>query len=802
VKCALLFGGALFVVAAAAFRVSRYAAGFWGIDDAGITYGAAFQFADQGSLGANVEGTPVESYSNPLVFFVVALLRVIGLFDPVTTHVRIEMLLFGGMVTLVWALLRKITGDIAAVIAAGAYAALELLTPATWLWYGSGLENVWVSAGLVALVWICARTLRGVPLAPGWGALACAVALTRPEAPVYVAGFYVALAGLARPAELPWRTHLVRVALALGVTTALFVGFLAWRRIGYGDWLPNTYYAKATATPPLLHNLRYSVIHNILPYARAGLLACSVLVVVAMRTYRRLALVLMVMLVASLALPLTAGEDYAMGEHRFATPFLAMCHASFAVLVAVSIGFARSARPYAIGIAAVVATMVLPVVVTIDRWRAPTPYLDVVSIGRVAEEEGALRWEHQMRIGVPYAVVIMPDAGGSTLVGGMQMVDDALLADYDFAHIGPYYGDPAILRQLNQYSHEERRADLASDSTAIGAFDLKYVGTRYLKGPGSLLPRVDLVEAAEIDPRAQLLYGDDHLRVYLSPATVAIAAPGALVRCELIVAWFDQTPDDVAIRGALDADRDEIQLQPYRPGARGIERRALLLGAPAREGAAPITLEISRGEQRLFAGKALDVNVTKDETAIARAAEQILAEPSTLSAMRRLAWFREQRIPRFTMTRFCMTVRALHREDVERDPRAGKRVLSLRWNARLATFEELPRSIRTAELTAIRRLVSQCTQRTDDASRPQRVACLGRAIDELRRMGYLGVLDRVPELAAELTRARSQLAGLAPAQRYLLLVGLTFAFPSDMPLRRALIGQRRALEIYPELPAF
>src|SRR5688572_935957 len=65
---------AVFAAAAVAFRWARHSAGFWSIDDAAITYAAAFELADHGSLAAYVEGTPVESYSNPLVFFVVAAL--------------------------------------------------------------------------------------------------------------------------------------------------------------------------------------------------------------------------------------------------------------------------------------------------------------------------------------------------------------------------------------------------------------------------------------------------------------------------------------------------------------------------------------------------------------------------------------------------------------------------------------------------------------------------------------------------------------------------------------------------------
>ena len=122
---ALLMGTAMFVAAAIAFRWARHAAGYWGIDDAGITYAASFELADHHSLALYLEGTPVEGYSNPLVFFLVAILRYIGLFDPVTTHILLETLVFAAMVVMVWALIRTVTGEIAAVTGAVVFATID-----------------------------------------------------------------------------------------------------------------------------------------------------------------------------------------------------------------------------------------------------------------------------------------------------------------------------------------------------------------------------------------------------------------------------------------------------------------------------------------------------------------------------------------------------------------------------------------------------------------------------------------------------------------------------------------------------
>jgi hypothetical protein len=102
-----------------------------------------------------------------------------------------------------------------------------------------------------------------------------------------------------------------------------------------------------------------------------------------------------------------------------------------------------------------------------------------------------------------------------------------------------------------------------------------------------------------------------------------------------------------------------------------------------------------------------------------------------------------------------------------------------------------------------RRLFAACPAASgaeELAESAARVACLGRVVDELRRLGYLGIVARVPEIADELARASGVLDRLPPASRYLALVGLTLADPARIALQRDLIALRRALSSYPALP--
>ena len=77
------------------------------------------------------------------------------------------------------------TDRVRAVGATVLFLSYELLTPATLIWYGSGLENLQLTLGIVALL---ARFQRWWSEGPSpWldGLLALAVALVRPESFLY-----------------------------------------------------------------------------------------------------------------------------------------------------------------------------------------------------------------------------------------------------------------------------------------------------------------------------------------------------------------------------------------------------------------------------------------------------------------------------------------------------------------------------------------------------------------------------------------------------------------------------------------
>jgi hypothetical protein len=145
------------------------------------------------------------------------------------------------------------------------------------------------------------------------------------------------------------------------------------------------------------------------------------------------------------------------------------------------------------------------------------------------------------------------------------------------------------------------------------------------------------------------------------------------------------------------------------------------------------------------------------------------------------------------MTAYHALLAHLRRWDAKHAAPAGRAILDLRENDRLATLDELPAGLRAAEVVAIRRIVGACA--AGDA------LCLGRAIDGLRRLGYLRVLARVPEVARALEAASDRLPSSTLDERYRALVGITLANPSDMHAQQELLRARWDLSRRASFPA-
>ena len=218
-----------------------------------------FRYANHVAAGFGPVWNPgerVEGYSSPLWLGILVVGRLAGAGLPA----------FAGVVgvlnsALCLLLAHRIALGLAQnrMAAAAAAAAASLIYP-LYFWAPAGLET----AMFTALVTFAAWSLI-VPSAWRWALAAALLGVARPEGPLLACALAV-LTVLAhgRSAARP-------IALALGFAPA--VAWFVFRRAYYGEWLPNTYYAKATGD--LLSRLQAGVLYTLWGLVLLGTVALA-----------------------------------------------------------------------------------------------------------------------------------------------------------------------------------------------------------------------------------------------------------------------------------------------------------------------------------------------------------------------------------------------------------------------------------------------------------------------------------------------------------------------------------------------
>lgn len=236
------------VLAVYALFLSR----IWGltVDDAMITLRQARNLVEGHGFVYNPGGPRVESYTNHLLFLWQALVLHLGLDGLFWTKVVGGL---GGAATVVgsWLiardLLRGSGADPRAVPAPILFfgSLMAAISPLVTFGAAAGLETM-LFAGLVTLaVWQILRADAGE--ARGWlaGALFGLALWTRPEGLIWLVGYAVALAVVAR-----WRGRSVRpLMVALGVGLLCWLLLVVFRLAVFGHMHPNTYYIKMAGDP-------------------------------------------------------------------------------------------------------------------------------------------------------------------------------------------------------------------------------------------------------------------------------------------------------------------------------------------------------------------------------------------------------------------------------------------------------------------------------------------------------------------------------------------------------------------------
>jgi arabinofuranosyltransferase len=218
---------------------------FWVCDDAFISFRYAEQLLAGHGLVFNV-GERVEGYTNLLWVLEMALLGAVGIPMPLAS-VCLSVLATAGTLLLVTALLRSTPFPSMRGLAVIGALLLLAVNRNVAVWTTSGLETRQFTFLVLLSVWLVRRALaqRG-----SWLSVSLALAateLTRPEGALLAASIM---------AWVSWRLLLerrasMRALLELaGPCVTIVAAHYLWRYAYYGDWLPNTAYAKVVRPWP------------------------------------------------------------------------------------------------------------------------------------------------------------------------------------------------------------------------------------------------------------------------------------------------------------------------------------------------------------------------------------------------------------------------------------------------------------------------------------------------------------------------------------------------------------------------
>jgi hypothetical protein len=409
------------------FLVQAAWLGGWLIDDAGITFAYARNLASGHGLVAQPGQVPVEGFSDPLWMLVIAALFRMGLFDLPAA----PKLLSFALVAASFALLARDLDRPGGPRWPAALGPALLASSAPFvIWTSSGLENPLLAALAALSCGLTARALAGERRRDtAVGLTAALLALTRPEAVLYAAVLPAGLL-LMRPSGGS-RVWLHRTGAHLAGLLPPLAGYLGFRRLYFGDWVPNTYHAKDhPALAFLLDREKWlGLLDGTLgPLGLPVTLALAIgLVVLARRGELgarglSLALHLGVAAVSYVLLP----EDW-MGEYRFATPFILFLCWSLAEAVRVVHGDGRSGRRLAaaglaLGLAAGSAAVHGP---RLGEFAARP----VVPLESVARYYGHGYNRLADVLDLRGASLLAPDMGGTLLVSQLAVTDLVGLCD-------------------------------------------------------------------------------------------------------------------------------------------------------------------------------------------------------------------------------------------------------------------------------------------------------------------------------------------------------------------------------------
>lgn len=456
-----------------AWHASKY--GRYIVDDAAITYQYARNIAEGNGPVFQPGADPVEGFSNPLWTMVLVIGRWLGLFDQGTLFGVPDYVVFPKAVALLCCVgilvcayliaVAMVSRRLAWVVPAVVGGVLALI-PSFVIWMFSGLENPLYAFLAVALATVLVRAIVADRLAtPGPAAaaalLAAAAGLTRPDGAIYASAYPFAVLALAH--RDTWRRAMRMALISCAVFLTPYLGYVAWRRVEFGRWVPNTAVAKSQDTPDFATIGKVSDL-----FGHVGWLIVVVTLVSIGATMFRPGPLRRPLL--GLLIPLTlAGTAYAVLEadwmlmHRFATPAWALAaivgtlcvieqiraaelRARVVVVVATCLALSSSAALAGESRGIFMKTPTVPMCqVTDTSGRAFNTYADIVG---VPQDQGSY---------------LSPDLGGLGMTSRLELRDlaglvDAKVADYlhneDVEGLRTYIFEkmkPTFIRAMNSW---------------------------------------------------------------------------------------------------------------------------------------------------------------------------------------------------------------------------------------------------------------------------------------------------------------------------------------------------------------
>ncbi len=430
-------GIAAAAVCLASWLVAR-ALGAGLVDDSFIFLRYAENFASGQGPVFN-PGERVEGYSSPLWMMLLTIVTACGL-DPVAASGTISgMIGLSLPIIILVALGRKNVNHFVAALVAAAFLATHA-SNAFWSW--TGMDTALFSClSLFTLVLVVQRPAQTPGRAALAGLLFSLSALARPEAlaflPVYILYLVAASSGTTR--------QRLRIAAGFLAPMALVAGSFVIRKIYYGAWLPNTYYAKADVERMVLLSsgakyLLDFLAANIIPIVLFA--ALLTLAMVRRETSRAAWLLLAALVLTAIVITVSLGGDH-FPLHRFLLPTLVF------IAYGLGRGFSELTQwfPKLTGFRIAIPAGVVITLLGVSNTRlvqqsAPDTHAQVVMAERWSEVG---IWFHDNAM--PEATMASIVVGAIPYFSGLECIDLLGLTDATISRAGAVYREGAIGHQ-------------------------------------------------------------------------------------------------------------------------------------------------------------------------------------------------------------------------------------------------------------------------------------------------------------------------------------------------------------------